>query len=76
MRFRQRLPFTGMKVSRIYQPRNPLFWVMLALNLMSLVLGWLTHNQPLNVLASVLVGGFAIGNAVLGTWIAWRLATS
>lgn len=65
-----------MKVSRIYQPRNPLFWVMLALNLMSLVLGWLTHNQPLNVLASVLVGGFAIGNAVLGTWIAWRLATS
>lgn len=65
-----------MKVSRIYQPRNPLFWVMLALNLMSLVLGWLTHNQSLNVLASVLVGGFAIGNAVLGTWIAWRLANS
>ena len=50
-----------MKVSRIYQPRNPLFWVMLALNLMSLVLGWVTHNQSLNVLASVLVGGFAIG---------------
>ncbi|MBK6591700.1 MAG: hypothetical protein IPG23_02640 [Burkholderiales bacterium] len=65
-----------MKVSRIYQPRNPLFWVMLALNLMSLVLGWVTHNQSLNVLASVLVGGFAIGNAVLGTWIAWRLANS
>ena len=56
-----------MKVSRIYQPRNPLFWVMLALNLMSLVLGWVTHNQSLNVLASVLVGGFAIGNAVLGS---------
>ena len=65
-----------MKVSRIYQPRNPLFWVMLALNLMSLVLGWVTHNQSLNVLARVLVGGFAIGNAVLGTWIAWRLANS
>jgi len=65
-----------MKVSRIYQPRNPLFWVMLAFNLMSLVLGWVTHNQSLNVLASVLVGGFAIGNAVLGTWIAWRLANS
>ncbi len=65
-----------MKVSRIYQPRNPLFWVMLALNLMSLVLSWVTHNQSLNVLASVLVGGFAIGNAVLGTWIAWRLANS
>ena len=65
-----------MKFSRIYQPRNPLFWVMLALNLMSLVLGWVTHNQSLNVLASVLVGGFAIGNAVLGTWIAWRLANS
>lgn len=76
MRFRQRVPFTAMKVSRIYQPSNPLFWVMLALNLMSLVLGWVTHNQSLNALASVLVGGFAIGNAVLGSWIAWRLANS
>ncbi len=65
-----------MKVARIYQPRNPLFWVMLVLNLMSPVLGWVTHTQSLNALVSGLVGGFAVGNAVLGTWIAWRLANS
>ena len=65
-----------MKITRLYQPRNPLFWMMVLLNLMSAVLGWLTHTQPLGVLASVLVAGFALGNAVLGAWLAWRLVNS
>ena len=65
-----------MKITRLYQPRNPLFWMMVVLNLMSAVLGWLTHTQPLGVLASVLVAGFALGNAVLGAWLAWRLVNS
>jgi hypothetical protein len=28
-----------MKLSRLVQPRNPLFWLMLALNLLSMLLG-------------------------------------
>lgn len=65
-----------MKISRLYQPRNPLFWMMLTLNVLSAVLGWITHTYPLGVAASLMVAGFAIGNAVLGTWLVWRLLKS
>jgi hypothetical protein len=65
-----------MKITRIYQPRNPLFWIMVALNLLSAALGWITHTTPLGALGSVVVTGFALGNAVLGTFLVWRLANS
>ena len=65
-----------MKISRIYQPRNPLFWLMLAFNVLSWVLGWITHTQSLNLLGSLFVTGFAIGNAIMGTWLAWRLVNA
>lgn len=63
-----------MKLLRIYQPRNPLFWFMLALNVLSYGLAWIVHNRPLNTLGMLLVGGFALVNAVLGVWLLWRLA--
>lgn len=62
-----------MKLSRLFQPHNPLFWIMLVLNALSPALAWIVHNRPLNVWGALLVTGFAIGNAVLGTWLAWRL---
>jgi hypothetical protein len=62
-----------MKLSRLFQPRNPLFWMMLALHALSAMLMWIVHNRPLNTLGALLVAGFAIGNAVLGAWLAWRL---
>jgi hypothetical protein len=65
-----------MKVTRLYQPRNPLFWIMLALNLLSAVLAWLTRAYSLDALGSVLVTAFAVGNALLGTYLAWRLMQS
>ena len=65
-----------MKISRLYQPRNPLFWIMVALNALSALLSWITHTHTLGIVASLLVAGFAIGNAVLGTWLAWRLVHS
>ena len=65
-----------MQLSRIYQPRNPLFWIMLALNLLSLVLAWLTRTYSLTALGCILVTAFAIGNALLGTYLAWRLVRS
>ena len=67
---------TSMKISRIYQPRNPLFWIMVALNLLSAGLGWITHTQPLGVVVSLLITFFAVGNACLGAWMAWRLVNS
>ena len=62
-----------MKLSRLFQPRNPLFWIMLALNGLSTALAWLVHNRSLNTFGMLLIGSFALINAVLGTWFAWRL---
>ena len=62
-----------MKFARLFQPRNPLFWIMLVLNGLSTALAWVAHNRPLNVWGTLLVSGFAIGNAVIGLWLAWRL---
>ena len=49
---------------------------MMSLNALSAVLGWMTHTHPLGVAASLLVMGFAIGNAALGSWLVWRLVNS
>jgi hypothetical protein len=65
-----------MKIARLYQPRNPLFWMWIVLNVLSLGLGWITHHVALTTLGSALIGGFALGNAALGVWLAWRLANS
>ncbi|MDB5890369.1 MAG: hypothetical protein JWP47_1200 [Polaromonas sp.] len=48
----------------------------MALNLLSMALVWLVQNRPLNTLGVLLVGFFALANALLGTWFAWRLVRS
>lgn len=62
-----------MKISRLFQPRNPLFWLMLLLNGLSPLLAWIVRNRPLNGWGVAVVTTFAIGNAVIGIWLAWRL---
>jgi hypothetical protein len=62
-----------MKLIRLFQPRNPLFWMMLALHALSAMLVWIVHNRQLNTLGALIVVVFAIGNALLGAWLAWRL---
>ena len=64
------------KLQRLYQPRNPLFWLMLVLNALSYALAWIVQNRALNGLGMLLVGGFALVNAVVGTWLLWRLMQS
>lgn len=46
---------------------------MITLNSLSPMLAWVVHNRPLNAWATVLLTGFALGNAVLGTFLLWRL---
>jgi len=72
----QRLASPPMKLSRLFQPRNPLFWTMVVLNLPSAALAWVSHTVPLGAFASLVVAVFALGNAVLGTLLAWRLVNS
>ena len=65
-----------LKISRLYQPRNPLFWMMVVLNLLSTALVWLIQTTPLATFGLIVVGVFALGNAVLGAFLAWRLVNS
>lgn len=46
---------------------------MLALNALSYGLAWIVQNRALNTLGMLLVGGFALVNALLGIWLMWRL---
>lgn len=62
-----------MKLSRLFQPRNPLFWLMLALNALSPALAWVARNRSLNGWGVLLFSLLAVGNALLGLWLAWRL---
>ena len=62
-----------LKITRLFQPRNPAFWLMLGLNLLSLLLAWVIENRRLNGAGLLVVAVLAIGNAALGLWLAWRL---
>ena len=62
-----------MKISRLYQPRNPRFWLMIVLNLLSTALAWIARSYDLVPLAALMVAGFAVANAVLGIRLALAL---
>jgi hypothetical protein len=62
-----------MRLSRLFQPRNPLFWMAIALNALSAMLAWIVQNRELHAWATLVVGGFALANALIGSWLVWRL---
>lgn len=64
-----------MKLSRLYQPRNPQFWLLVILNLLSSVISYLLRSHELPPLVALALGGFALANVLLGLRIAWRLMT-
>ena len=37
------------------------------------MLAWIVQNRELQAWAALLLGGFALANAVVGSWLAWRL---
>ncbi len=61
------------KWSRLFQPRHPLFWMIMALNALSAMLSWVVQNKPLNTLGLGLVMLFLLGNALVSMWLGWRL---
>lgn len=62
-----------MKWSRLFQPRHPLFWMIMALNGLSAMLSWIVQSKPLNTLGLGLVLLFLLGNALVSMWLVWRL---
>lgn len=61
------------KWSRLFQPRHPLFWMLMALNGLSAMLSWIVQTKPLNTLGLGLVTLFLLGNALISMWLGWRL---
>ena len=44
-----------MKISRLFQPKNPLFWLLVVLNVLSMALSHVAQNFQLNTLGTILV---------------------
>lgn len=63
----------GMRVARLFQPRNPLFWIFVLLNGLSTVISYLLHTQEFPLPVVLLLAGFALGNMIYGIRIALRL---
>lgn len=58
---------------KLWQPKKPAFWAMLALNLLSSVLVWMVQTYPLHMPARIVIAVFAVGNLVLGIRLARAL---
>jgi uncharacterized integral membrane protein len=62
-----------MKIDKLFQFRNPLFWLFVLLNGLSTVISYLLriHEFPLPI--GLMLAGFALGNMIYGIRIAIRL---
>ncbi len=65
-----------MKLSRLFQPKNPQFWLLVTLNVLSLALSHIAQNYNLNTLGSTLLIIVNLINVVLSSYLAWRLVNS
>jgi hypothetical protein len=62
-----------MKLARLWQPRRPIWWLMLGFNVLSSGFAWALRALPLTPTGLVVFGLLGIGNALCGMWIAARL---
>lgn len=59
--------------SRLYQPRNPRFWLLIALNLFSTGISYILRSQDPPMLITLILAVFALANFVIGIRIALQL---
>lgn len=62
-----------MKLSRLWQPRRLLFWMMLAFNVLSSLCTYAMRSLPLNTLGLLVLASVALLNVACGLWAAWLL---
>jgi hypothetical protein len=55
-----------MKLGRIYQPRNPAFWLLLVFNLLSTLLAWVARTHDLAAPVAMVLVVVAVANALFG----------
>ncbi len=61
------------KLTRLYQPRNPQFWLLVVLNLLSTGISYILRGQDLPMLITLVLAAFALANFVIGIRIALQL---
>lgn len=62
-----------MKLSRLYQPKNPKFWIVIALNALSTAISFILQTQTLSTAVTLILAFFALANCVLGMMIGWMM---
>jgi hypothetical protein len=65
--------FAMLRVSRLLQPRNPLFWLLVVLNALSTAIAFALRNYDLAPVVALVLAGFAIANALIAIRIALKL---
>lgn len=63
----------ALKLSRLIQPRNPQFWLLVVLNALSSAISFILRAYELPVAVTLVLAGFAVVNFVMGIRIALRL---
>lgn len=58
---------------RLWQPRNPMFWMMVGFNALSSLCTWAMRALPLNTVGLLLVAFVALLNVGFGLMAAWAL---
>ena len=62
-----------MKLKRLWQPGTPVFWQMVAFNILSSACGWAMRVLPLNTTGLLLIGTLGLMNCGFGMLAMWRL---
>jgi hypothetical protein len=62
-----------MRLSRLFQFRNPLFWIFVILNGLSSIITYLLRTYSFSTGVMLILTGFALANFVIGWRIALRL---
>ena len=63
----------SMKISKIYQPRNPQFWLLILLNVLSTAISYILRTHDLAPAVTFALAFFALANLILGIRIALQL---
>lgn len=58
------------RLTALYQPKHPAFWLLLLFNASSSALVWAAQSMKLSIWGGLLLLLFALGNV----WWSWRLA--
>ena len=62
-----------MRIGRLFQFRNPLFWIFVLMNGLSTIISYLLRTQEFSLPMVLVLAGFALGNMIYGLRIALRL---